>query len=438
MLIMAIFVFGSCNNKDSEMLYGHITLQALHNTSRASFDGQKTTWEDGDQIKTVFADANTEQQLIFATSNPSQGVFTSTTAAQLGSGSYNILATYPAQTTTIDASTNSAEVSVGAASQTQTGSSSAHIATLDAMYGSTTATADNISLRMNHTASVLKFEIQNSTQAAITAIESVKIIAPQGVSLSGSRSINFSTNAISGNDGGNKIVVNIDGNSATAADSYFTVWAAAAPFSIDTDESLKFIVKADGKSYEFIKDFNGEGCDFPAGKIMHTTLTLSDASLMASEKSITAVFSDETQYPAGFPDKNATSPISGSYKFGDYYYNFGGNVNMYYYNGGLKIYLDENNKYGTISLPMIDEYVLEEVVVKLRDTYSRRSFKIAITDGNLNPVDGGTKNNLKQSMTYNLFGLNSSTQYYLYAYVENITQEQPCDITSIKMSYTLQ
>ncbi len=438
MMISAVFMLSGCN-KESEMHNGYITLRATQNSSRASFNGSATVWEEGDELKVTFTDAGSTQQLIFATNNPLQGIFTSTTSAQLMQKSYEVLATYPAATTSIDASNKSAEVTVGAATQTQQGSSTSHIAALDAMYGSTTALPDNVSIKMDHTASVVKLDIVNTTGSDISAIEQVTIIAPQGISLSGARTVDFSSGEITGNEGSNTIVVNIEDGSAVTSSTPFTVWAATAPFNIAAGQILKFIVKADGKSYEIIKDFNGAKCDFEAGVIMETTLELSAATLMASEKSVTATFSNENGYPDGFPDKNATSAIDGTYKFGDYYYAFAGNVNMYYSNGGLRINLQKSNDYGTIALPVIEGYALTKVIVKLRDTYSGRLYKIAITDGELTPVEGGqAKAILSQSMTYNLTGLNPATQYYLHAYVTTIADKQPCDITSVELTYSLQ
>ena len=440
-IISAAFIFSGCTNKESGIYKGLITLQASQNGSRATFDGEATTWEDGDALNVEFIDETSSQHLIFTTSDSSQGIFTSTSSAELLQHNYYVIATYPASSTNLHPAERSAMVTVGEATQFQIDNNdSSHIAVLDAMYGSTTAMPDDIHLTMNHTASVLKLNITNATQTDIAAIQSVKITAPHGVSLSGDRTVDFLTGNISGSDGSNTIELTIDSEATYSSTEPFIAWVAAAPFSIAAGEVLKFVVKADGKSYEIIKDFNGAKCDFEAGVIMETTLELSATTLMANEKSVTATFSDENGYPAGFPDKNATSAINGTYKFGDYNYAFAGNVNMYYSYGGLKINLQKSNDYGTIALPVIDGYALTKVIVKLRDTYSGRQYKIAITDGELTPVEGGgAKANLNQTMTYNLTGLNPATQYYLHAYVKNFTDtQQACDITSIEMTYSLQ
>lgn len=437
-IISAAFIFSGCTNKESGIYKGLITLQASQNGSRAIFDGETTTWEDGDELNVEFIDETSSQNLIFTTSDPSLGIFTSTSSAELLQHNYYVIATYPLFN--LDPVERSAMVTVGDATQLQIDNNdSSHIAALDAMYGSTTAMPDDIHLTMNHTASVLKLNITNATQTDIAAIQSVKITAPHGVSLSGDRTVDFLTGNISGSDGSNTIELTIDSEATISSTEPFIAWVAAAPFSIAAGEVLKFVVKADGKSYEIIKDFNGAKCDFEAGVIMETTLELSATTLMANEKSVTATFSNENGYPAEFPDKNATSAINGTYKFGDYNYAFAGNVNMYYSNGGLRINLQKSNDYGTIALPVIDGYALTKVIVKLRDTYSGRQYKIAITDGELTPVEGGqAKANLNQTMTYNLTGLNPATQYYLHAYVETIADKQPCDITSVELTYSLQ
>ncbi len=439
-IISAAFIFSGCTNKESGIYKGLITLQASQNGSRATFNGEATTWEDGDELNVEFIDETSSQHLIFTTSDYSQGIFTSTSSAELLQHNYYVIATYSSSSTNLHPAERSAMVTVGDATQTQSDNNdSSHIAELDAMYGSTTAMPDDIHLTMNHTASVLKLNITNATQTDIAAIQSVKITAPHGVSLSGNRTVDFLTGNISGSDGSNTIELTIDSEATYSSTEPFIAWVAAAPFSIAAGEVLKFVVKADGKSYEIIKDFNGAKCDFEAGVIMETTLELSATTLMANEKSVTATFSDENGYPDGFPNQNATSAINGTYKFGDYNYTFAGIVNMYYSNGGLKINLQKSNDYGTIALPVIDGYALTKVIVKLRDTYSGRQYKIAITDSKLTSVaGGGAKANLSKTMTYNLTGLNPATQYYLHAYVTTITYPQACDITSIELTYSLQ
>ena len=86
-IISAAFIFSGCTNKESGIYKGLITLQASQNGSRATFDGEATTWEDGDALNVEFIDETSSQHLIFTTSDSSQGIFTLRTSVPYSTGS---------------------------------------------------------------------------------------------------------------------------------------------------------------------------------------------------------------------------------------------------------------------------------------------------------------------------------------------------------------
>lgn len=177
-----------------------VTLRAMHDTpTRTDFDGTSTSWVDGDAMS-VILDRNGEQQAVkFTLTDAAEGAFEGSIGTVDLDAEYDIYAVYPynEQKTTADNKNDKALFDIGSARQTQQGSSASHVAAYDPLTGSVQAVSlDNISLRMHHTATLIRLDLHNATGSTISGITSATITAPTTTTLAASHTIDLTDGSI--------------------------------------------------------------------------------------------------------------------------------------------------------------------------------------------------------------------------------------------------
>lgn len=456
LLTMAV----GCDNLSTEGLRNSLTIYASqHSDSRTSFDGTASTWSEGDQLMTI---VNYEPQM-FQMSDPSSGRFVC--SGEVASASaYDVYALYAASdaNAAIDPDTKSATVNIGAAAQTQSGNSPAHIASFDPLYGKAEdAEADNIRLTMYHTAAAFAIEVKNSTKVAIAGIESVEIEVSDDKVIYGYHQINLqeevANNPISAASGGsNSIMVTVENSGEVADGGSFTVWAATAPFALASGEKMNIkVTTTDGKEYEFEKVIGPSGASFVAGGIVRSKVELPAPQQEPEDKpeEIIIEFGDVDGgfVPEGLPTKGS-NVTSGEYELGkDYIISIKSDVpyyrNSFEGNEYIKFENIANNQGVQIGLPVIEGYVLKEFTLTTMPYSSDRKFKYGIVTSDLQ-LAGGMKNyknintSSKSDPVYHSASLSETddkTQYFIYIYRDtNNTNKANFDINKVTLTYTLE
>ena len=177
-----------------------VTLRAMHDTpTRTDFDGTSTSWVDGDAMS-VILDRNGEQQAVrFTLTDAAEGAFEGSIKTVDLDAEYDIYAVYPynEQKTTADNKNDKALFDIGSARQTQQGASASHVAAYDPLTGSVKAVSlDNISLRMHHTATLIRLDLHNATGSTISGITSATITAPTTTALAASHTIDLTDGSV--------------------------------------------------------------------------------------------------------------------------------------------------------------------------------------------------------------------------------------------------
>ena len=219
------------------------TLRAIHDTgTRTDFDGKASAWTDGDALSVICTGSGMEAQVYkFTVTDPANGIFKNNGAVLDPDTEYDVYAVYPynADKVAIGAGSDDARFGIGAAEQTQHGSSASHIAALDPLTGCVKAvTPDNISLVMHHTATAISIRLANGTGESISGISSLMITAPEGIILAASHSIDLADGTVVADEAtiSNSVEIAVESSGEIPAGGEFTVWAAAAPFSIEVTE----------------------------------------------------------------------------------------------------------------------------------------------------------------------------------------------------------
>ena len=432
-------LFAACNDGSdssfSDLSTGGMTLSARHETiSRTEFDGTKTVWSDGDAVS-VFVDGNGDVPYKFEVTDPAEGTFRNDVIALDKEFVHTFHAVYPDVKSTELA--NGIILEIGAASQTQNGSSAEHIAALDPLVGQTMAYPSDVTVTMEHTAAVLKLTIDNEADAL--SVGSVKIEAPEGVFLYGKHTLDLETcktEAIAGRSG-NVAAVTVSGSDGFDADGNFTVWAAVAPFEIPAGEKLTFTVTDEkGGTYAIDKVF-AEGKSFSAGMIMATTLELSDRTMMAEEINVNVDFTDPDAYSQEFPTTTADKIMSGSYMFSGYTFAFSSDVPYCRQNtsSGWALCFDQMTKNNTvkIGIPRIEGYAPTAVTVGMHLTaVSAQNAKVAVVTDNAEIT--GWKYNNQAKIVYELDDTDDVAEYYLC--IEGYANSKyNCRLSSLSITY---
>ena len=426
------------------------TLRAVHDTgTRTDFDGKASAWTDGDAMSVICTSPEKEAQVIkFTVTDPAKGIFESDGAALDPDTKYDVYAVYPYNTDkiTVGAGSDDARFDIGAAKQTQQGSSASHIAALDPLTGCVKAvTPDNISLLMHHTATAISIRLANGTGESLSGISSLTITAPDGIVLAASHAIDLADGAIKadGATTSNTIEVAVESSGKIPAGGEFTVWAAAAPFSMRQGESLRFDITADdGTRYTAVKTFDAER-RFAAGTVMSTTVELSAATEVAETITVSVDLTDAASYPDNFPkaeyyEDNAT-PIDNVYMFGGYPFRFYCTAPYFHHeSGGKTLYLNIKNisdrTSADIALPIIEGYAPTRIAVSTHESCKNRNLNISTVDPAGKILQGTKiKNTFSRTNIYKPVGTDDKTEYRIR--ITGSATSNPCPVTAMEITY---
>ena len=137
------------------------------------------------------------------------GTFSNSTIELNPESQYDFYAVYPTSAE-VDAANLSAQITIGAATQTQVGDSPVHIAQLDPLTGCVKNILPNsVSIPMHHNAAVMAINVVNNLSATL-GIKSLNIIADNGITLCGTYDIDIASGELSNpSNASNKIAVNV-------------------------------------------------------------------------------------------------------------------------------------------------------------------------------------------------------------------------------------
>ena len=448
--ILMLVALIACNSNQEYNFTKGVTIKASTSQTRTSFDGSISAWDANDKLQVAIGATGEAPSLHeFTNSDPSNGLFTNADLTLDNTLTYDIFALYSTQGELPDVTNRNAAVAIGAAVQEQTGASAAHIAALDPLYGSTAgAQSNNIAVNMKHSATVLRITIKNTTGAEIAGVKSLKISAADDIQLHGTGTIDFAANGVTmGSDGSNAITINIQNAGPIAADGEFTIWAAAAPFTMAENSAMHFtLTTSDDKVLEYKKEF-AASTDFEAGVIMSTTIA---PEPRPEQIVIQWGYLDGYTAPVGMPScetdaisaKPSESPVNNNGVTSGIYLTEYGNIEIdsdvkYAYVIASKCirFRDlTNEKSANIKLPIIDGYKLTQVATTVgsgHDKGKRSNISIKIMPSELDAeTPSGTD-------IFNLEDTNSSQQYTIVI-SNSMSSLTPCDITGIQLTYVLE
>lgn len=423
-----------------------ITLRATHDTpTRTDFDGAATTWVEGDAMSVIFDNGTEQQARKFTLTDIAEGMFEGDMASFDPEAAYDIYAVYPYNElkTTASNKNDKASFAIGAARQTQHGASASHVAAYDPLTGSVLAvTSDNISLRMHHTATLIRLELRNATGSAISGIASAKITAPEGTVLAAAHTIDLTdgTTAIDDTAPSNTIELTVKESDEIAAGETFTLWAAAAPFEITTDQTLNIdITTADGVHYGVVKAFGTEK-RFAAGTIMSSTV---DLAAQSQTNSVFVDFSSVDFYPETFPTSANAQSTTDTHIFGGREFKFdcpGAYYFNYYENDPENSYLmikditDSDAAY--ITLPVIEGYAPTAISLQRHESSKTRNFQVSVIDGEGNILDNTKALSIvSETNTYEPVGTNDHDEYRIRI-IRQRGSKLMISISSLAVTYT--
>lgn len=426
------------------------TLRAVHDTgTRTDFDGKASAWTDGDAMSVICVGSDMAAQAYkFTVTDPAKGIFKSDRAVLDPDTEYDVYAVYPynADKVAIGAGSDKARFGIGAAEQTQHGSSASHIAALDPLTGCVKAvTPDNISLLMRHTATVISTRLANGTGTSLSGISSLTITAPDGIILAASHSIDLADSTVVADEAtiSNSVEIAVESSGEIPAGGEFPVWAAAAPFSMRQGESLRFDITADdGTRYTAVKTFDAER-RFAAGTVMSTTVELSAATEVAETITVSVDLTDAASYPDNFPkaeyyEDNAT-PVDNVYMFGGYPFRFYCTAPYFHHeSGGKTLYLNITNisdrTSADIALPIIEGYAPTRIAVRTHESCKNRNLNISTVDPAGKILQGTKiKNTFSRTNIYEPVGTDDKTEYRIR--ITGSATSNPCPVTAMEITY---
>ena len=306
------------------------------------------------------------------------GTFSNSTIELIPESQYDFYAVYPTSAE-VDAANLSAQITIGAATQTQDGDSPAHIAQLDPLTGCVKNILPNsVCIPMHHNAAVMAINVVNNLSATL-GIKSLDIIADDGIKLCGTYDIDIASRELSNpTNASNTITVNVDNSDIIPQDGTFKIYAAIAPCTLPENSTLKFVITdTNNIQYEFTKTFAAE-FDIAAGDLLSTSFNLSAAETITYTADFTSV-------PAEFPT-SATAQTETTY------YTFNGRNIGFYNANGYKY--DSTNKYiqfqgvgkrsdlsAKIYIPQIEGYYLLSLIIANEAPLVQNCLSFSLMDG---------------------------------------------------------
>ena len=454
-LLLSIAIFSGCTNVEDVIIDDNIvTIYAYHNqTSRVSFDGQTSKWEDNDVLNVIVDGLDAIYPFNYTSDN--KFVCNSLT---LPADQNNLYAFSGVNPDNINISTKTASVVLGATAQVQDNQKpTAHIAGYDILYGAASNVGkDNILIEMNHTIAVLKINITNGLQNTQT-IKSVTITTPDA-KLTGNYNISpAADNKISksSDSGSNSVTLTFDNVALSNTDTPFTAWIAVAPFTLaNGDEMAIDITTSDDNVYRCVKTFDNKGKTFAAGSIMSTSIALGDnASLVPANQAenINIEINKNTTID-GFPTTKMQNITSARYNIGGYSFYFESPTPFYKTDSGIEFppVQVKNNMYtgvtddtpARIKLPIIYGYRLSSVTMASTESNgTNRKFKFLVVDSNDKLIideeykdENVILNNIDK--TFTLTKTNDAAAYYIKICRSNVYKEAPAVLKKLSLTYT--
>ena len=392
-LLFFIAISAGCNRNDTITDSSRVVLEAYQSSSRVSFDGVKSSWEDGDCLNVVVD--GLEGVHLFGYDAATESKFVCDNLV-MPAEQCDVYAYYGVESADINLADKTAVATLGAAEQMQKiQTPMAHIAEYDVLYGKAeSADSRNIQIAMNHTIAAVKINLYSSLQDVVT-IKSITVTAPEGVALGGNYVINPSTDEITLADNAevaNSINLTFEEPILLGTDG-FVAWLATAPFALAEGESLVIdITTADDEIYRCIKQMPTEGASFNAGRIMTTDITLGgNATLVEPEAPALPATVEIEVDPSkegvfeDFPTEKSKAN-SGSFMLAGYGYEF-------VFDSPAKFYLTDNGrirfdsgitstKKAMIKLPVIPNYKLAKVVMaSIAKNSTNHNYLFAISGG---------------------------------------------------------
>ena len=456
-LLLFVAIFTGCNhNEDIVVESNRVTLEASHNSAtRVTFDGLKSTWEDGDRLSVEIDGLEGVYHFDYDATTESKFVCDNLI---LPAEQSDLYAFYGVEDENIDVANKCATVNLGATAQIQdVQEPTKHIAEYDVLYGKAESVkGNNIQIAMNHTIAAVKINLTNSLQDTPT-IKNITITAPEEVALAGEYVINPSLDEIAlANDTETVNSVNLTFEEPVLLGRDGCVaWIATAPVALVEGDNLVIdITTADGKLYRCTKQIPAAGVTFAAGSIMTTNITLGGNATLVEQDSpanpdlpatIEIVIDPEAgiTLPVGFPTTNKDNVKRGNFNFGGYEFGFDSSVPFYY--NASKASLDvirfdgiTMSKTASILLPRIDGYVLNKVVLaSIDENRTHRSCRFAVLGSLSDEIT--TENSQILTSKHSEFDVpSSSTDCYIYVFHKNADTGKKADISYISLTYAKQ
>lgn len=446
--IASIICFIGCEKDVTEHnnLQKGLTIQASTTTStesatRTTFDGNVTKWVKGDEMTIMVGESNTTptSAYTFTCLDDQAGKFSNSTIELIPESQYDFYAVYPTSAKA-DATKLSAQITIGAATQTQDGDSPAHIAQLDPLTGCVKNILPNsVSIPMHHNAAVMDINVVNNLTTTF-GIKSLDIIVDDGITLCGTYDIDISSGELSNpSNTSNRITVNVENSDAISQDGTFKIYAAIAPCTLPENSTLKFVITdTNNIQYEFTKTFAAE-FNIAAGDLLSTT----SFNLSAAE-TIT--------YTADFASVPAEFPTSATAQTETKFYTFNGYDIGFYNAKGYKY--DSTNKYiqftgvgkrsdlsAKIYIPQIEGYYLLSLIISNEAPLVQNCLSFSLMDGDnivkMKDALGGESRDSKYiSDSTEAELVTPSNVEYIKVFSDNNTQGRNYRCKGLSLKYT--
>ncbi len=357
--IAAIFL--ACEKDSSVHLQRGLTIEATQVSTRTSFNGNKTSWITGDEMKVMVGedDAAPNATYNFTCENGTTGRFSNGEIVLNPEVAYDFYAVHPASAAT-EPNSIVAKIAIGAETQTQNGTDTNHIAALDPLTGYAKGLyPDKVSIPMSHNAAVLVVNIANDLGQELAGIQSLTIAADNGIALCGNYEIDIVNHELSNvTDTSSSVTVEVTNSGNISSNGEFKVYAAIAPCILPNNATLKFTVTdTNDTSYEFTKAFP-DGRTIVASDLLSTTVRLAEAEAITYN-------ADFTIAQGGIPTiltKTENTYIYNGKEIGFY------NANGYKYDTTNKYLLFQsvgksNDLSAKIYIPQIEGYKLSSLTI---------------------------------------------------------------------------
>ena len=412
------------NNLQKGLTIQATTHNSAESATRTSFDGSKTYWVTGD-VMTVMVGESGSSAFIdydFTCQDGAKGSFSNNDIKVISESEYDFYAVYPSSA--VNCTDLSANITIGAAVQTQDGNNPNHIAQLDPLTGYVlNSHLNSVSIPMKHNAAVMAVKVVDGFAESV-AVKSLKIVAGSGIALCGTYDIDIASGELSNaTKTSNEVVVNVANATAIPQDG-FVVYAAIAPCALPEKATLSFVITdTNNTEYEFTKGFK-DGFDIVAGDLLSTSFNLANAEAITYKPDFTTV-------PDGFPTTATAQSEAIYYSFNGKEIGLWNNIG-YSYDGEKKCIKFKSNGTGdnnvaSFYIPNIDGYKLS-VVEMYNGTTSSNNFKVSLYyNSDIVALNGAGQNEKKISGTNEISLIEPSVVDYIRVRAVGSTKTYFCE-----------